>query len=92
MSQPDLVISRPEVHSELITPKTEFAVVATDGLWDVMSAQAAVSFVRSRLNEHRDLEVAARELTREALRRGSVDNVTALIMTFHFADESTSLK
>ncbi|KAJ1431026.1 phosphatase 2C-like domain-containing protein [Ochromonadaceae sp. CCMP2298] len=92
MSQNDLVISRPEIHSEVITPMTEFAVVASDGLWDVMTAQAAVTFVRRRINEHRDLEAAARELTNEALKRGSVDNVTALIMTFHFAGESISAK
>ena len=82
-----LVIAVPEVYSELITPKTEFAILASDGLWDVMTAQAAVTFVRNMLHKHRDLGEAARELSREALARGSVDNVTVLILSFHFSDE-----
>lgn len=82
-----LVISTPEVYSELITPKTEFAIMATDGLWDVMTPQMAVTFVRNMLHKHRDLEAAARDLSKEALTRGSVDNVTVLVMSFHFSDE-----
>jgi serine/threonine protein phosphatase PrpC len=30
-----LLIAEPEVFSEIITPMTEFAIIATDGLWDV---------------------------------------------------------
>lgn len=82
-----LVISTPEVYSEHITPKTEFTIMATDGLWDVMTPQMAVTFVRNKLHKHRDLEEAARELSKEALTRGSVDNVTVLVMSFHFSDE-----
>jgi serine/threonine protein phosphatase PrpC len=81
------VISTPEVFSELITPMTEFAIMATDGLWDVMTPQMAVTFVRNMLHKHRDLEEAARSLTKEAITRGSVDNVTALVMSFHFSEE-----
>lgn len=82
-----LVISTPEVFCEVITPMTEFAVMATDGLWDVMSPQMAVAYVRNMLHKHRDLEEAARGLTKEAIARGSVDNVTVLIMSFHYSDE-----
>lgn len=85
--QEGLVISTPEVYSEIITPMTEFAVMATDGLWDVMTAQMAVTFVRNMLHKHRDLEEAARGLTKEALNLGSVDNVTVLIISFHYSDE-----
>ena len=82
-----LVISTPEIISEVITPKTEFAVMATDGLWDVMTPQIAVNYIRNMLHKHRDLEEAAKNLTKEAIERGSVDNVTVLIMSFHFSDE-----
>lgn len=82
-----LVISTPEVCSEHITPMTEFAIMATDGLWDVMTPQMAVTFVRNMLHKHRDLEAAVKSLSQEALSRGSVDNVTVLIMSFHFSDE-----
>jgi serine/threonine protein phosphatase PrpC len=61
---------------------TEFMILATDGLWDIMSPQSAVNFVRKKLSEHNDLQQAAKELVREAISRGSVDNVTVLIVTF----------
>jgi serine/threonine protein phosphatase PrpC len=31
----DLVIEDPEIYSETVTPMTEFAIIATDGLWYV---------------------------------------------------------
>lgn len=77
-----LVISHPEIHSEVITPMTEFMVLATDGLWDIMPPQMAISFVRGKLAESRDLQEAAKDLVREAIQRGSVDNVTVLLVTF----------
>jgi serine/threonine protein phosphatase PrpC len=30
-----LLIAEPEIYSEIITPMTEFAIIATDGLWDI---------------------------------------------------------
>jgi serine/threonine protein phosphatase PrpC len=81
------VIAEPEIVSELITPMTEFAIVATDGVWDVMSPQAAVNFARKKLAEHANTEVDMREvakcIAKEALALGSVDNVTVLVMSFH---------
>lgn len=84
-SQPSLVIAEPEVHVELITPKTEFAILATDGLWDVMIPQFAVTFLRSRLLMHGDLQRATKELLGEALNRGTIDNVTVIVLTFNMA-------
>lgn len=62
---------------------TEFCVIATDGLWDIMSAQTAINFVRKQLKLKKDLQESAKELILEAIRCGSVDNVTALIISFH---------
>lgn len=78
-----LVTAVPEIYSEVITPQTEFALLATDGLWDVLSPQAAVSFVRGQLARHADLQRAAREMALEALQRGSIDNVTVVLLAFH---------
>lgn len=82
-SHPPLVIAEPEVRTELVTPKTEFAILATDGLWDVMNPQLAVTFVRGKLLLHRDLQRATKELVKEAINRGSIDNVTAIVVTFN---------
>ena len=59
----------------------EFLIVACDGLWDVMSDQEAVDLVRIH---HRESLVDGREgaasfLVEEALRRGSADNITAVV-------------
>jgi serine/threonine protein phosphatase PrpC len=83
-----LVISVPEIYSEIITPMTEFAIIATDGLWDVINPQKAVQFVRMKLSKQRDLQNAAKELTLEALKRGSIDNVTVLLIAFHMKESS----
>lgn len=83
LSTPSLVTAVPEIHSELITPKTEFALLATDGLWDVMSPQVAISYTRAKLLADHNLQSATRDLVHEALARGSIDNVTVLLMTFN---------
>ena len=72
----------PDSNSEVITPMTEFAIIASDGLWDVMNPQLAVNFVRKMLSKQNDLQAASRELANEALARGSVDNVTVIIITW----------
>ena len=49
--QQQLVIAEPEVRVLEITPDDEFLLLACDGLFDVMSSQEAVSFVRNKLLE-----------------------------------------
>jgi [calcium/calmodulin-dependent protein kinase] kinase len=76
------LIATPEVISEVITPMTEFAIIATDGLWDIISPQEAVNFIRKNLLKKQDLQEAARSLCKEAISKGSVDNVTVLVVSF----------
>ena len=79
-----VVIAVPEIYSEVITPMTEFAVIATDGLWDVVSPQAAINLARETLAAPSvDLRDVAQLLVKEALKLGSVDNVTVLVISFH---------
>lgn len=65
---------------------TIFALLATDGLFDVMSSQAVARFVTDLLNRthtnHRDRirQDMAQYVVEEALRRGTGDNVTVLIL------------
>lgn len=78
-----LVTAVPEIYTEIITPKTEFALLASDGLWDTMTPQLAISFVREHLSRDKDLRRAAQAVIQEALRRGSIDNITVLILSFN---------
>mmetsp|Transcript_6824 Transcript_6824/g.11336 ORF Transcript_6824/g.11336 Transcript_6824/m.11336 type:complete len:1305 (+) Transcript_6824:255-4169(+) len=85
-SQDDIsgpVIAAPDVVSEIITPMTEFAIAATDGLWDVIEPQVAVNFVKRRMLRKQDFATIVQDLVNDALDRGSVDNVTAVIIMFH---------
>ena len=54
----------PEVRSHRITAEDEFLLLACDGLWDVASSQAAVTFVAAKLRAHNDPERCAAELVR----------------------------
>ena len=53
-----------------------FVILACDGLWDVMSDQEAVDFV---LQYKEEKERVARYLVKEALRKGSTDNITVSV-------------
>ena len=56
---------------------------------DVMEAQDAVNFVRKRLGKKIDLQQISSEIVQAALDRGSVDNVTAIIVAFHVNNSPT---
>ena len=61
----------------------EFIVLACDGVWDVMTSQQAINFVRKRLFIHRDVRRAASELVDKALRLSSIDNVSVVVIAFN---------
>ena len=44
-----MVTALPDVRTEALRKGDEFLLLACDGIWDVMSSQAAVQFVRGRL-------------------------------------------
>lgn len=48
-AQDQLITCTPEVHAYTRQPNDEFMVIACDGVWDVVSSQQAVDFVRRRL-------------------------------------------
>ena len=79
------VVSTPYVQSMELGDKDDFLVLACDGVWDVMSDQEVVDFVKVYAG-HKDglsrekFDVIARALVDEALRRGSTDNVTAIVV------------
>lgn len=79
----NLVIANPDVYSEIITPMTEFCIIASDGLWDVMDSQTVINYVRSRINDKSDVEDIVQELVNDAIEKGSIDNVSVIILIFH---------
>ncbi|KAJ8766314.1 hypothetical protein K2173_022373 [Erythroxylum novogranatense] len=76
------LIAEPDVQQVVLTEDDEFLIIGCDGIWDVISSQAAVSLVRRTLRRHNDPERCARELVKEALRLHSADNLTVVVICF----------
>ncbi|XP_054786106.1 probable protein phosphatase 2C 11 isoform X1 [Prosopis cineraria] len=71
------VVADPEIQEEEIDG-VDFIIIASDGLWNVISNKEAVSLVQNIT----DAEAASRELIKEAYTRGSSDNITCLVVRF----------
>mmetsp|Transcript_2426 Transcript_2426/g.4060 ORF Transcript_2426/g.4060 Transcript_2426/m.4060 type:complete len:353 (+) Transcript_2426:119-1177(+) len=80
--QPGALTAEPDVTVRVLSRDDEFMILASDGLWDVFNSQNAVELARESLRMHNDPAKCSRDLVEEALRRNSVDNVTALVVCF----------
>lgn len=81
--QGDLVLAECEVSVNELQEEDEFIIIACDGLWDVVSSQLAVRYVKDRIRDHLQRptpQFACDELVRLALRLGTGDNVTAIVI------------
>ncbi|KAL6618689.1 hypothetical protein ACP70R_033828 [Stipagrostis hirtigluma subsp. patula] len=72
------VIADPEIQEQEINDDAEFLIIASDGLWDVVPNEDAVSLVKME----EEPEAAARKLTETAFSRGSGDNITCIVVKF----------
>jgi serine/threonine protein phosphatase PrpC len=85
-SERPAVCAIPELSVLDVTEEDDFVILATDGLWDVMSSADAVGFVHALVKQavKEQDEVTADEmaslLVEEALRRGSYDNITVIVV------------
>ncbi|KAL7003581.1 protein-serine,threonine phosphatase [Sarracenia purpurea var. burkii] len=73
------VVAEPEIQDLEIDKEFELLVLASDGLWDVVPNEDAVSIARTE----EEPEVAAQKLTETAFTRGSTDNITCIVVRFH---------
>lgn len=70
--------SEPDVAVEMIDDDTEFVILASDGLWTVMSNQEAVDSIKNI----KDAASAAKHLIEEALSRKSRDDISCIVVKF----------
>ncbi|XP_072973097.1 probable protein phosphatase 2C 41 [Typha angustifolia] len=70
--------SDPDIHYEDTNDNTEVLILASDGLWKVMSNEEAVDIAR----KIKDPQAAARQLTTEALNRESKDDISCIVVRF----------
>ncbi|KAL2459294.1 putative protein phosphatase 2C 73 [Forsythia ovata] len=80
------LISEPEITKRNITSRDQFAILATDGVWDVISNQEAIEIVSSTP----DREETAKRLVERAVcawkrkgRAAAMDDISAICLFFH---------
>ncbi|XP_068656906.1 probable protein phosphatase 2C 39 isoform X2 [Aristolochia californica] len=71
--------SEPDVVVEKIDEETDLLILASDGLWKVMSNQEAVDSIR----DMKDAQAAAKHLTEEGLAKKSKDDISCVVVYFH---------
>ncbi|XP_031287236.1 probable protein phosphatase 2C 28 [Pistacia vera] len=74
----DHITSEPDVRTEMIDRDTEFLILASDGLWKVMSNQEASDYIRVL----DDAQEKAEKLIEEALSRISLDDISCIVVMF----------
>ncbi|XP_055550321.1 protein phosphatase 1L isoform X2 [Wyeomyia smithii] len=80
LKEKNLVIAEPDILSfDLVYHRPMFLILASDGLWDTFSNEEAVAFIRDRLDEP---HFGAKSITLQSYNRGSVDNITVLVIVF----------
>ncbi|KAL3521622.1 hypothetical protein ACH5RR_019771 [Cinchona calisaya] len=73
------VVAEPEIQDLEIDEELELLVLASDGIWDVVPNEDAVSLAQTE----EEPDAAARKLTETAFTRGSADNITCIVVKFH---------
>jgi len=82
----------PDVSRRALRPGDHFVILATDGLWDVLSDREAVAVVYDVLGDAIDsgrlseglVDIAAAALVARATSLRSLDNITALVVVFQW--------
>jgi protein phosphatase 1L len=70
--------SEPDVFMEVIDDNTDFFILASDGIWKVMSNQEAVDCIKNI----KDARSAAKHLAEEAVARRSSDDISCVVVKF----------
>lgn len=74
------VIATPFIKTIQLTEDDEFVVIACDGLWDRLTYQDAVDLVAKARKTGKNPLEAADIIVKESLVRGSLDNITAIVI------------
>lgn len=86
------ITAYPDIRTMLLETADEFIVVACDGIWNSMTSQQVVDFVRERLPKHQKISKVCEELLdacmeedpdREGHDGNGMDNETAIIVVLN---------
>lgn len=82
-----LSVPDPEIKVLPLTEKDLFLVLATDGIYNVLSNQEVVDLASKHWD---DPEEAAKNVVRSAFQAGSDENLTAIVIQFGWSDKGAS--
>lgn len=71
--------SEPDIRIEAVGDDAEFLILASDGIWKVLSNQEAVDTIKNV----KDAQAAAKRLIEEALSRKSKDDISCIVVKFN---------
>lgn len=103
MKEKNYIVAEPDILTfNLNDLRPKFAILASDGLFDFFSNEGAVKFVKDKMEEllsnrftmnknELSLELA-KQLTLEAYRRGSTDNITVVVWIFDYEPVKQAIK
>lgn len=78
--KPSGLTAEPEIVQLPLTTDDYFLLLASDGFWDVIGTQQAISLITTKIGEKQDLNCICKELTDLALKRATEDNTTVLLV------------
>jgi serine/threonine protein phosphatase PrpC len=82
-----MVTSVPEISVLERQADDKFIVVACDGIWDVISNENCAKLISTIFNEgERSVSLACEEVLDQCYAKGSLDNMTAILITFRSQD------
>ncbi|KAL5546796.1 hypothetical protein UlMin_006483 [Ulmus minor] len=71
------VTAEPEITETILSAQDEYLVMASDGLWDVVSNEEVIRIIRDTVKEP---GMCSKRLATEAAERGSKDNITVIVI------------
>lgn len=83
-----IVTAFPDIQSRSLTDELEFVVIACDGIWDVLSNEEVVDFIRKRIAAHMEPQTICEELMTRCLAPGcqmgglGCDNMTVILICY----------
>lgn len=90
---PGVVVAEPDVKSFRISKKHDFILIASDGVYDVLSSSDVIKTVWSSIDSspmtfHAACAESVKKVLEEAMCRRSSDNVTAVLIAFSSLKEA----
>ncbi|KAG2529930.1 hypothetical protein JM16_001733 [Phytophthora kernoviae] len=82
------VVAEPEVKKFTRTESDHYVVIASDGVWDTISNDDAAQLAL----KHDDPQVAAQHIMEEAYARGSLDNISVMVVDLRAEKNECSTK